>query len=149
MKVKKTRSVVLKNPFLINLRKNLRAIIREAVRIERDSLMKLHGVYINKLSRGRLTKSQERRENSIIKRESDLSAAIRKSICQCSVGIHCHREEQTKQNMVWVPRPDFESWMCVKCYENLYMGVSRDELIEDADDPCYKEMLKTMDYFIL
>ena len=111
MKLKKWKPVVIKNPYLRNLRKNLRIILDLAV-----STRLYHFIDLAE------------QQGTLSPEVGELSAAQGKSLLKCSSGTLCMslrgannsvRFATLDEDMVW--NPIAKDWECISCY-NYYFG---------------------------
>lgn len=116
MKSLKVKKIILKNPRLRTIRRNLRIVLKLAVRSERERLGRIEDLYIKKRTRQNLMPSQRKREISLSRMGDALLARIGSSTCQCSSGGYClsHQELVEKGlvkpselspdlDLVWIP----------------------------------------------
>ncbi len=130
--MKKFKSIVLKNPQLRNLRKNLRAVLREGIYIEWEKKLDLlEGYRINRLGACR--------ENWYIEEEVEqLKQLLYNSIIFCN-NHYC--QNWLENDKVYVPK--IKKWFCVECYSR-YKEMNDNEYYfnkgvivqEDAHKPC-------------
>lgn len=139
MKSLKVKKVILKNPHLCNLRKNLRTVLRLAIDDEISRLMKLEDLYLEKYNQGKLVPSQEKREIQVSRLSDKLMRLESKSCITCH-DVYCesHRKlfgpklrsdkRTTDLDMVWIPW--CEKWVCLECYIQYYKDTTLDEYID-------------------
>lgn len=147
MKSKKIRIIQLKDPQLRRVRKNLRDIIKLAVK---DKIRRLDEIAMNILRKGRPMTPEEHKEFSKFSRKSDkLLNALSNSIIQCSSGAECDSFREAKEqgfnpkdrltdlDMVWIPY--YQKWFCLKCYESTFFDSTYRSKSEDPyADPYYR-----------
>lgn len=144
MKSSEVRKIEIKNPFLRNLRTNLRKIIRSAYESETKRLSRLGNLYREKHIHFGLVPSQEKRFFSLVKRSDALMHAFNDSICYCSSGAGCVAYKRLVEegainppdrpidlDMVWIRH--YRQWVCTECYEKLYK-IKICEICWDTDD---------------
>lgn len=125
------RKIIVRDPRLLKVRKNLRDILKLFYLAEFRSWSKLDNLYREKYLRGKITSSQKKRWFFLSHRHNELMNTYDKSILECNSGAAClsHLElvkkgridpskRSTNLDMVWVPH--FKSWFCIKCYEEFY-----------------------------
>ena len=150
MKSLKVKKIILKNPPLRNLRKNLRIVLRLAIFDKIRELSELEGIYINKREQGKQVPSQRKREIQLSQLKIKLRHLMKRSCITCDI-IYCesHRElfgnpkirfdeRTTDLDMVWIPWD--ERWVCVKCYDRSYKDMTLDDFIDS-----YGEILVVSD----
>ena len=136
MKSLKVKKVILKNPHLRNLRKNLRIVLRLAIQDEIRRLDRLEDLYINKRKQ---IPSQEKREIQISRLSDRLMHLEHRSCITCHepfcafhkdrVGKVIRSDQRTTDlDMVWIPW--YERWVCLDCYDYYYKDMTLDEFIE-------------------
>lgn len=144
MKSSVSRKIEIRHPKLLNLRNNLRTIIKKAYLSEFYRLTNIYRLYQQKRSDKKLTASQEKRSNYLCKKSDQLSQAFHKSICHCSFGALCVSYQDLKEkglikppekpinlNMVW--EPHFKKWVCTNCYE-AYCKIKICEICWETDE---------------
>jgi len=133
--MKSKKKIVLINPFLVRLRRNLRAILKEAYFVEINHLRALNQLYIDKITPDyKLSSSQRKRRRYISRKENELMASYHRSILVCVFGPLCVTTEGTSDlldmDKVWFPF--FDGWMCLPCYEHIIkrkqMHVTQEDL---------------------
>ena len=146
MKSKKIRKVILKTPWLRQVRDNLRIILKLAVKKELNRLSKLKRLYLYKKH---LTPSQQRRKAHLSREWNNLYHSFIRSTLRCNCGAACTSLDKAIEkgfnpqdrlidlDLVWVPW--LESWVCTSCFE----AARYDEMThEDFDDPVTREWVK-------
>ena len=138
MKSLKVKKIILKNPRLRTIRRNLRIVLKLAVSSELERLRHLRRIYCDKRH---LTPFQDKRETFLIKTSNALLARLSNSTCQCNLEERCisHRELVEKGlvkpserspdlDVVWIPW--HKEWVCMKCYDSYYKNATLDEFVE-------------------
>lgn len=138
------RKIVINDPHLRKVRKNLRDIIKLAYLADFDNWLKLDELYREKHLRGNITPSQKKRWFFLSQQHNKLISIYDKSILECNSGAAClsHRElvkrgeinssdRSTDLDMVWVPH--FKAWFCIKCYED-YFKIKACENCRETDE---------------
>ncbi len=125
MKSEKTVRIELKNPTLRKIRKNLRDVVKLAVKDEIRKLMderfKLHDKKV-------LTPDEELRMTELSRKSNKLMYLLAASIIQCSMGAACDsldeaiengfdpQDRRTDLDMVWIPED--RKWHCTGCFDS-------------------------------
>ena len=117
MKTIKVVKISIKDPRLRNIRRNLRTVIKLAVKAEEERLDKLEDLYREKRFSQGLTPSRWKREGYLRRTGDKLGHALRESICG---GVDC--------DVVWIPWR--EKWISVRQYEEMYKDMTFDEFIK-------------------
>ena len=105
--MKDGKRIVLKNPFLRNLRKFLRVIIYNAVSSEVNML----DLFLEMLEPySQLTPIEKEDRSKFYKLKQSLRSSLNYSICQC---MTCTRIDR---DMVYVE--EVNGWCCTECYDN-------------------------------
>ena len=155
MKSKKIRIVKLKDPKLRRIRKNLRDVIKLAVK---DKFRKLHKLAEKYLVGRPMTPEEDRMFTKLSRESEKLMFALSDSIIQCSSGASCNSLEEaikhgfnpkhrpTDLDMVWIPY--YQKWYCLKCYESTFYDSTYKDWSEDPyADPFYHCEKKDDKYF--
>ena len=145
-----------------NLRKNLRIVLRLAIRDEIHRLSKLEGLYRNKRLRNKQTPSQWKREIQISRLSDKFMHLARRSSCITCNEPYCisHNDRPGKStwfehrstdlDLVWIPW--YEKWVCLECYKEYYKDTTLEDVIKAKmqsdesmcldDDKLYKVVRK-------
>ena len=147
MKTREPRRIVIKNPQLKRVRKNLREILKLFYYDESKRLRELAG-------RCLITTSGRKEHNKLTRISAKLDHAYEKSILECSSGAMCtsYKEMVEKRSikpserpinldMVWIPHE--KAWFCTKCYERKYK-IKHCENCQETDE----RMVKISECFI-
>ena len=127
MKANKWKKIIIRNPNLRQLRKNLRSVIKFAVDDELKRLRQIGYLYTNKRIEKGLTPSQQKRSFAISKLKRDLRHSYSSSIIKCMSGSGCITSKKQGKphyiisldvDMVWNPLD--ESWICINCYNHYF-----------------------------
>lgn len=153
MKSKKVRIIKLKDPKLRRIRKNLRDIIKLAVK---DEFRRQNKIARSYLGGGPMTEEEDREFTKYSRESENLMFTLQKSIIQCSSGTQCDSLEEavkhgfnpkdrpTDLDMVWIPY--YKKWFCLKCYESTFYESIYKDISEDPHaDPFYR--CQEDDYF--
>jgi len=139
MKSLKIKKVILKNPHLRRLRKNLRIVLRLAIQDKIRRLGKLEDLYLEKSKLRKLTPSQKKRQSQIIQLGDRLMRLERKSCITCNENFCVFHKDRpgkstwfehrsTDLDLVWIPWR--EKWVCLDCYEEYYKNATLDGYIK-------------------
>ncbi len=132
------KKIIINNQKLRNIRTNFRIIILLAVNNKLDYLNHLRQLYHNKKF---LTKSQQKRFNSLKQEYSQLSSAKNSSILTCN-GSNCdlhddfqHGRHPLDFNVIYIPWE--QNWQCINCFERQYLGMTYEDFshLHYDDDP--------------
>ena len=121
MKSDKWKAIVIKDARLRKVRKNLRELLKLAIKSDIDRLNKLRHLYMDK---DRLTPSQWKRKVSFSRAVNDLLHLESRSMLKCSEGSWCMSRERNPnisdldKDMVW--NPLLKEWICIDCYNHYY-----------------------------
>jgi len=138
MRSEKWKVISLKNPKIRLIRTNLRVILRKSIEHELKRLSHLRRLYREKRLDGKLVPSQERRENELINKSSDLLQALTHSVLHCGGDATCISFEKNKlsadiatlgEDMVW--NPLFKRWVCINCYNYKYKNKAQKQILQD------------------
>ncbi len=138
MRSQKWKVISLKNPKLRLIRTSLRVILSKSIDKEITRLGYLRDLYREKRLDGKLVPSQERRENELINKSSDLLQALTRSILNCGGDATCISFEKNKlspdiatlgEDMVW--NPVLKRWNCINCYNYKYKTKAQKEILLD------------------
>lgn len=127
MKSEKIIRIEIKDPTLRQIRKNLRDIVRLAVK---DKIKKLQDEGVELRRRGDLTSEEQKRRLELSRKSNQLRNSLSASIIQCSMGAACDAHEKAKKeikgfdprdrrtdlDMVWVPED--RKWYCTGCFDS-------------------------------
>jgi len=103
------KRIVIKTPFLRDLRRNLRSLIISAVHSEVKMLDQFLKMYENK-SYSQLTQDEREDREKFYEMKWSLIDSLCSSICECNT---CTRSDR---DMVYVE--DVKGWCCTECYDN-------------------------------
>ena len=127
MKSEKIIRIELRNPTLRQIRKNLRDIVKLAVK---DKIRKLMDEEHKLREKDILTPGEELRITELSRKSDRLYHLLSASIIQCSMGAACDlhqkakkeiegfdpRDRRTDLDMVWVPED--RKWYCTGCFDS-------------------------------
>lgn len=151
MKSLNVKKVILKNPHLRNLRKNLRIVLRLAIDDKIRRLDKLNKLYLEKSRQGKQVPSQKKREIQISRLSDKLMHLEERRSCITCNEPYCisHKDRPGKStwfeqrtndlDLVWIPW--HEKWVCLDCYEEYH----KDTTLEDYIDSLRYEYLVLFD----
>jgi len=140
MKSLKVKKVILNNPHLRNMRKNLRIVLRLAIDDEIHRLNKLGSLYLQKYKQGKRVPSQEKRKIQISRLKNKLMRLEERRSCITCNEPYCisHKDRPGKStwfehrstdlDLVWIPW--YEKWVCLECYEEYHKDMTLDDFIE-------------------
>jgi len=141
MKSSKPRKIVLSDQQLIQIRANLRIILKLSFSTRLKRWIRVDNLYREKYLNGKITPSQKQRWFFLSHRFGKLSSAYYKSILNCISGAAClslrdlnnnSNNESVNSfetlNMVWLPC--FRAWSCVKCFDEYYKGCTHQDYSE-------------------
>ena len=160
MKTSKVKKIILKNPHLRNLRKNLRIVLRLAIDDKIRRLSKLNKLYLEKSRQRKLTSSQKSRQSQIIHLGDKLMHLEERKSCITCNEPYCisHKDRPGKStwfehrttdlDLVWIPW--HEKWVCLECYDEYYKDTTLEDVIKAEmqefmcldDDKLYKVVKK-------
>ena len=103
------KRIVIKTPFLRELRQNLRSLIISAVHSEVRMLDLFLEMYDNK-PYSQLTREEKNDRSKFYKLRWSLTDSLHSSICECNT---CTRSDR---DMVYVE--EVKGWCCTECYDN-------------------------------
>ena len=143
MKSLKVKKVILKNPHLRNLRKNLRIVLRLAIQDEIRRFSKIKNLYLQKGIQGRKVPSQRKREIQTSWLSDKLMHLEHRSCITCHEPyciFHKNRigratrfdERSTDLDMVWIPW--YEKWVCFDCYKHYHKDMTLDDFIDSKGE---------------
>jgi len=138
MRSQKWKVITLKNPKLRLIRTSLRVILSKSINRELVRLGHLRDLYRKKRLDGKFVPSQERRENELINKSSDLLQALTRSVLHCGGDAACISFEKNKlsadiatlgEDMVW--NPLLKRWNCINCYNYKYKTKAQKQILQD------------------